>query len=279
MYSTRSFLVAAALLGLAAATPARADLQEDIQALRTRECRGNTAVLPALRRESRLDAAARRRAQGRSLHDALAESGYVADHSTLLHASGTGRAVRGALRESGCSALTDAGYLDLGIYEHNKESWIVLAAPYRLPSAAEAPAFAMTTLRLVNEACARGARCGSRTLPAAPPLASSARLDTAAAAHAQDMATYQYFDHRDHRGRLPMERTQEVGYHGSVIGENIAYGPSTPQEVVDGWLASPEHCQNMLDARFTEMGLALAAGHGERRPGLYWVQELGLPQP
>jgi uncharacterized protein YkwD len=93
------------------------------------------------------------------------------------------------------------------------------------------------------------------------------------------MATHQYFDHRDHRGRLPMERTQEVGYFGSVIGENIAYGPSTPQEVVEGWLASPEHCQNMLDARFTEMGLAFAAGHGERRPGLYWVQELGLPQP
>ena len=74
-------------------------------------------------------------------------------------------------------------------------------------------------------------------------------------AHAQDMATWQYFDHRDHRGRLPMERTQEIGYHGSVIGEN------------------------MLDARFTEMGIAFAAGHGEQRPALYWVQELGLPQP
>jgi uncharacterized protein YkwD len=267
------------LLALLAATPARANLQDDIQVLRTRECRGADAPAAPLRRQSRLDEAARQRAQGRSLHDALADSGYVADHSTLLHASGSGRAVRGALRESGCKALADAGYVDLGLYERNKESWIVLAAPYRLPSAAEAPAFAATTLQLVNEARARGARCGSRMMPPAPPLASSSRLDTAAAAHAQDMAMYQYFDHRDHRGRLPMERTQEIGYHGSVVGENIAYGPSSPGEVVAGWLASPGHCENMLDARFTEMGLAFAAGHGERRPALYWVQELGLPQP
>jgi len=272
-------LAVCALLAFLAAAPARADLQDDIQALRTRDCRGGGVLLPALRRESRLDEAAHRRAQGSSLHDALAGSGYVADRSALLHASGTDRAVRGALRESGCGALSDPGYLDLGLYERNKESWIVLAAPYRLPSAAEAPAFAATTLRLVNEARARGARCGTRTLPPAPPLASSSRLDSAAAGQAQDMATYQYFDHRDHRGRLPMERTHDVGYHGSVIGENIAYGPSSPQEVVAGWLASPEHCENMLDARFTEMGLAFVAGHGERRPALYWVQELGVPQP
>jgi uncharacterized protein YkwD len=267
-----------ALSALWAVPPARADLADDVQALRGGECRG-AASLPALKRDSRLDAAARRRAAGRSLHDALADSGYVADRSALLHASGSGRAVREALRQSGCATLGDAGYREVGLHERGRETWIVLAAPYRMPSAAEAPAFAATVLQLTNQARAGGARCGRRVMPPAPPVAASSRLDGVAAGHALDMATYQYFDHRDHRGRLPAERTLEVGYRASVIGENIAYGPATPSEVVAGWLGSPEHCENLMDGRFAEMGIAFAAGHGEQRPGLYWVQELGLPAP
>ncbi len=64
-----------------------------------------------------------------------------------------------------------------------------------------------------------------------------------------------------------------TGYRDTLVGENIAYGPTSADEVVAGWLHSPGHCENIMDPRFVEMGLALAPGQGSRR-GLYWDQEL-----
>ena len=50
----------------------------------------------------------------------------------------------------------------------------------------------------------------------------------------------------------------------------------TAEEVVQGWLDSPGHCENIMDPRFAEMGIAYAAGHAKR--GLYWVQVLAAPR-
>jgi uncharacterized protein YkwD len=61
------------------------------------------------------------------------------------------------------------------------------------------------------------------------------------------------------------------------VGENIAYGPTTATDAVQGWLDSPGHCKNLMNPRFTEMGVAFAAGHAERR-ALYWVQVLAAPR-
>jgi uncharacterized protein YkwD len=259
---------------LALPAPARAGLAEDLGALRRDGC---GKALEPLHRDARLDEAARRHAQGASLHDALARSGYLANSSAGLHASGSGRAVREVLRTSGCNIIASAEFADVGIYARAQQAWIVLAQPYRLPDAADGAGFAADTLRRVNEARARGARCGNRSMPPAQPLQASATLEAAAAGHARDMALRDYFDHYDRQGRSPAERARAAGYRESMVGENIAYGPATPEEVVDGWLHSPEHCANMLEPRFTEMGVAFAVGHGERRPGLFWVQELGLP--
>ena len=68
-----------------------------------------------------------------------------------------------------------------------------------------------------------------------------------------------------------------VGYKEKLVGENIAYGPESLDEVMRGWLDSPGHCENIMDPRFAEMGLALAAGQGARH-GLYWVQVLAQPR-
>jgi uncharacterized protein YkwD len=67
-----------------------------------------------------------------------------------------------------------------------------------------------------------------------------------------------------------------VGYHEKLVGENIAYGPKSVEEVVQGWLDSPGHCENIMDPRFAEMGIALAQGRASRH-GLYWVQLLVEP--
>jgi uncharacterized protein YkwD len=62
-----------------------------------------------------------------------------------------------------------------------------------------------------------------------------------------------------------------------LVGENIAYGPKSAEEVVQGWLDSPGHCGNIMDPRFAEMGIAYAAGRASKR-GLYWVQLLADPR-
>jgi uncharacterized protein YkwD len=132
-------------------------------------------------------------------------------------------------------------------------------------------------LALVNEVRARGARCGAKSFAPAPPLNLSGTLGSVALGHASDMAEHSYFEHQDLTGHSPADRVRAVGYREKLVGENIAYGPQSVDEVMRGWLDSPGHCENIMDPRFAEMGLALATGHGARH-GLYWVQVLAQPR-
>jgi uncharacterized protein YkwD len=91
------------------------------------------------------------------------------------------------------------------------------------------------------------------------------------------MAQHNYFEHEDLAGHSPADRVRAVGYQEKLVGENIAYGPKTADEVVRGWLDSPGHCENIMDPRFAEMGIAYAAGRASKR-GLYWVQVLADPR-
>lgn len=91
------------------------------------------------------------------------------------------------------------------------------------------------------------------------------------------MAAHQYFEHQDQAGRSPADRVRAAGYAERMVGENIAYGPLSAREVIEGWLHSAEHCENLLDPRYTEMGIAYAAGRGSH-PGLYWVQLFAAPR-
>jgi uncharacterized protein YkwD len=132
-------------------------------------------------------------------------------------------------------------------------------------------------LELVNEARAHARRCGSERYSAVPPVRLSATLARAARAHARDMATHNFFEHTGSDGSTPTARLARTGYRWRLTGENIAYGPTSPEEVVSGWLASPGHCENIMEPRFTEMGLAYASGVTRLRP-IYWVQTLATPR-
>jgi uncharacterized protein YkwD len=149
----------------------------------------------------------------------------------------------------------------------------------RAPTPRNPPAavLASQALQLVNEVRARGATCGARRFAPAPPLVSSGALANVAFGHADDMAEHDYFEHSDLNGHSPADRVRAVGYREKVVGENIAYGPKSVEEVVQGWLDSPGHCENIMDARFAEMGIAYATGRSGRH-GLYWVQVLAEPQ-
>jgi uncharacterized protein YkwD len=128
----------------------------------------------------------------------------------------------------------------------------------------------------VNNVRARGTHCGDELFGPAPPVTLSGTLANVALGHANDMAEKNYFEHVDPTGQSPADRVRAVGYSEKLVGENIAYGPKSVDEVVQGWLDSPGHCENIMDPRFVEMGIGLAPGHVKR--GLYWVQVLAEPR-
>lgn len=130
-------------------------------------------------------------------------------------------------------------------------------------------------LDLVNDARARGRRCGEKYFSPSGALRESDRLRDAAAHHAKDMARRNYFDHHAQDGSEPRDRVRRTGYKWSLIGENIAFGPESAEEAVEGWLASPGHCANIMDPRFRDTGIAVAKGR--KRGYYYWVQEFGQP--
>lgn len=134
---------------------------------------------------------------------------------------------------------------------------------------------AQRVVELVNKARSEGRRCGRESFPPTAPLAAAAPLEAAAAAHARDMAARDYFAHRGADGSEPRDRVSRAGYASRLTGENIASGPESAEEVVAGWLASPGHCANIMDARFRHIGVGLAAGRKDGR--LYWVQTFGAP--
>jgi uncharacterized protein YkwD len=145
-----------------------------------------------------------------------------------------------------------------------------------LPTPALSPALATRALQLVNDVRARGTHCGDELFGPAPPVTLSGTLANVALGHANDMAEKNYFEHVDPAGQSPADRVRAVGYSEKLVGENIAYGPKSVDEVVQGWLDSPGHCENIMDPRFVEMGIGLAPGHVKR--GLYWVQVLAEPR-
>ncbi len=284
--------------GLAASLSAQADPISALQLLREGGCGGILPPARPLRHIASLDRAAEQWANGRSLGSAAQLSGYESESTAGLHIKGPESATIQLIKKSDCRTVTNPAFRDVGLYQRGAESWLVLGSVYvapasakvapasakaapasakAVPVSAQAPLQATRALQLVNEVRARGARCGDRSFGPAPPVKLSQTLGGVAFGHADDMAKHNYFEHEDLTGRSPADRVRAVGYQEKLVGENIAYGPKSAEEVVQGWLDSPGHCENIMDPRFAEMGIAYAAGHASRR-GLFWVQLLVAPK-
>lgn len=110
-----------------------------------------------------------------------------------------------------------------------------------------------------------------------PTLQESSLLKAAAQAKADDMAQKGYFAHFDTAGKAPWDWIQEAGYTYKYAGENLAVQFTDSEDVVRAWLNSPAHRQNLLDTRFTEVGIALSTGMYEGRPTVFVVQMFGTP--
>jgi uncharacterized protein YkwD len=140
-----------------------------------------------------------------------------------------------------------------------------------VPATADRARIEREVLARVNAARAEPRRCGGTAYPAAAPVTLSASLSRIAAGHSSAMGARDTLAHQDPDGTTPADRVRRGGYDARVVGENVASGVPTAAEVVAGWLASPGHCANIMDARFTEMGIAYSVA--PRSDGaIYWTQ-------
>ena len=146
-------------------------------------------------------------------------------------------------------------------------SALIAAAPAAASSCvgadAEAEELSQTQLEttvtcLINE---ERAKAGVR------PVYANGNLRQAGAAHSYDMVSDGYFEHTSPRGRTFIDRISNTGYmRGArrwLVGENLVWGTgsqSSPQAMVDAWLASPAHRANLLRERFREIGVAAIRG-------------------
>jgi uncharacterized protein YkwD len=134
--------------------------------------------------------------------------------------------------------------------------------------------FENRVLVLVNERRAAGASCGGLTKPAVPALSMEPHLRQAARCHSLDMATLNYFSHDSKDGRSPWTRISQAGYTAFGNAENIAAGQSTPQSVVDGWMNSTGHCNNIMTDGSNEIGVGYAFVQSADFDH-YWTQDFG----
>jgi len=121
-------------------------------------------------------------------------------------------------------------------------------------------------IQLVNQA---------RRTAGLEPVSYNAVLEAQATQYACEMVQFDFFDHVSPvDGSTLGQRATEFGYDYLVVGENLAAGQATPQQAFTDWMNSPSHRRNILDPRFTELGVGVRTGGTY---GVYWVQEFGQP--
>ena len=94
----------------------------------------------------------------------------------------------------------------------------------------------------------------------AGPLSLDSQLSAAAAAKAADMFARDYWAHVSPVGTQPWFFITQSGYSYRYAGENLARDFSDPQSVVTAWMASPTHRENLLNNRYSDIGIAVVDG-------------------
>jgi uncharacterized protein YkwD len=256
-----------------------ADVVSSVNKVRAQGCPGGHGGQAPLRENSHLDAVAKQLGAGIDLRRAEQAAGYHAVTSASVQISGVpdNGDIDHILGRQFCSAATEPTFREIGLYRRGPTVWIALAQPFTPPRIRDAAAISRRVLALTNEARSHARRCGGSSFPPAPPLTLNAALERAALEHSQEMAAHNYMDHTGRDGSSPADRITRAGYKWRMVGENLEVGVMTAEEAVAGWLQSPHHCQNLMTAGFTEMGVAFAVNPASDA-GVYWTQTFGTPR-
>ncbi|OKH95607.1 sigma-70 family RNA polymerase sigma factor [Streptomyces uncialis] len=148
--------------------------------------------------------------------------------------------------------------------------------PPRTTAPAPAPAPSRTTARPVGLTPERQLVNGADALRGradCPALRVSARLTAVARADAARMAERRDISVVDAEGRGIGDRVTAAGYRWSAVAELSTYGPRSATAALDDW-ARGRVRDDLLNCRYTEVGVGLVEAHGER----WWTQVLAAPR-
>jgi|GEM_PF-982400 len=108
-----------------------------------------------------------------------------------------------------------------------------------------------------------------------PELTMNPTLEWAAATKLSDMEKGGYFAHTSPSGLTPWSFMDKVGYDYHYAGENLAIHFTDPESEHVAWMQSEKHCQNILDPRFVEIGMAAKKTFFEGRETMLVVEMFG----
>ncbi len=131
-------------------------------------------------------------------------------------------------------------------------------------------------LAAVNAARQVQRYCGEDFQPAVGKLRWNCLLQESAIVHSLDMATHDFFSHTGSDGSSVADRVTLTGYSWQSVGENLAAGQRTVTQVMEGLLASPGHCVNIMYETFTEFGFGYRT-NDDTYYKRYWTQNFARP--
>jgi uncharacterized protein YkwD len=143
---------------------------------------------------------------------------------------------------------------------------LALVIPTTASAFTSVPAFRSALQRRINHFRAEYGR---------GPVHLNLKLERAAQAHSNDMATHRDFSHSSSSGTSWAVRIRYWGYRGSWIGENLAVGNVTAKKVMKMWKASPPHRANLLNGHFRAVGICAHSGRYAGYAAYYITSDFG----
>lgn len=86
------------------------------------------------------------------------------------------------------------------------------------------------------------------------------KLNNSADSKNIDMLSRNYWSHYPPNGQSPWSFLEKADYKYKYAGENLAKGFNSSEAVVNGWMQSPSHKENILSKNFEEVGISVATG-------------------
>jgi uncharacterized protein YkwD len=287
---------AALLVASLLAAPAFASSTEDILG-RVNALRGARGLAP-LRLDAHLVAAAQQRAEEQAragvlpvaagsegILERVKSQGYEAFTITELLASSSGGLddIFESWKERGGNSYGELLQADLhdlgaGLANDGDVTYVALLLGTAWPDYFREQTRGLADLAAVRSEMLRSINDARRDAKL-PPLRLEPRLLDCAQRYANLMLARSHYGHTGPDGDTVRERAEAAGYVPfAALGENLAQGQWTVAEVMDGWLHSPAHRENLLSSVFTEVGVGVAYGRNDNGWQVLWVQCFGRPR-
>lgn len=138
--------------------------------------------------------------------------------------------------------------------------------------------FIEKAIALVNAGRGVARKCGTTDYPAVGALKWQSQTEQAALTQVQYLQQNNLFTHDGAGGSTVGSRLTATGYVWQTVGENIAAGFPDLETTVKGWFDSEGHCVNLMNAAFTDLGIAGVQGSSTNTYKTYWGMVLARPQ-